>query len=215
MQLDPSISASVNRSAEVSRTPTTRGLAQAGSIVPISQADHPGKSENHRPLHDDPKHAGSEGRRREEGPARRRDSIELRIGSGGELSDTERRIVEKLQARDRAVRARAEAQRTAAGQIYRGGPVYQYTTGPDGKQYAVDAEVQIESGAGRTPAETIERAELAARTALAAPAPTDADRRAAARAQVMAAEAQRAKALEQVENPGGNEQRTRGVDVRG
>jgi len=166
-------------------------------------------------LHDDQKHARSDGRRREEGLARRGDSIELHIGSGGELSGTERRVVEKLQARDRAVRARAEAQRTAAGQIYRGGPVYKYTTGPDGKQYAVDAEVQIESGAGRTPAETIERAQLAARTALAGPAPTDADRRAAARAQLIAAEAQRATALEPVEKPGGAHERTRGVDVRG
>lgn len=215
MHLDPSISASVNRSADAARAVAARALTPVGTSLPISQSDHAGKPENRRSSNDDRQHAKSDGRGRESGPARRGDSIELHIGSGGELSDAERRMVEKLQARDRAVRARAEAQRTAAGQIYRGGPVYQYTTGPDGKQYAVDAEVQIESGAGRTPAETIERAELAARTALAGPAPTDADRRAAARAQVMAAEAQRAKALEPVEKLGGDDQRTRGVDLRG
>lgn len=187
----------------------------AGAVVPAGQPGQAGASSTeHRPS-DNGDHPAGTDRRDRAGVPRREDSIELHIGSGGELSEAERRIVEKLRARDQAVRARAEAQRAAAGQIYRGGPVYQYTTGPDGKQYAVDAQVQIESGEGRSPAETIERAQLAARTALAGPEPTDADRRAAARAQLMAAEAQRAKALPPTEEAVDADRPERRVDLRG
>src|SRR5712692_3393491 len=46
---------------------------------------------------------------------------------------------------DRHVRSHEQAHLAAAGQYARGGPSYQYQTGPDGKQYAIGGEVSIDT----------------------------------------------------------------------
>ncbi len=70
-----------------------------------------------------------------------------------------------------------------------GGATFKYETGPDGKRYAVAGEVQISISEGRTPAETIARAEQVRRAALAPANPSGQDQNVAAQASQMEARA--------------------------
>ncbi len=65
--------------------------------------------------------------------------------SSGELSSDEQKEVQKLQSADREVKAHEEAHITAGGSLVRGGASFSYSRGPDGKDYAVAGEVQIDS----------------------------------------------------------------------
>ncbi|MEM9446315.1 MAG: putative metalloprotease CJM1_0395 family protein [Verrucomicrobiota bacterium] len=99
-------------------------------------------------------------------------SSELRPG---ELSPEEKKLVEKLKQRDREVRAHEQAHVSAAGAYARGGPIYTYQTGPDGKSYAIGGEVRIDTSPESTPEKTLEKARViqAAATAPAEPSPQD------------------------------------------
>jgi hypothetical protein len=107
-----------------------------------------------------------------------------------ELSSEETKQVAELRARDREVRQHEQAHKAAAGQLAQGGPSYTYETGPDGRRYAVGGEVQISLREGRTPEETMRLARQAQAAANAPAEPSSQDRRVAAEAAAMAAEAQ-------------------------
>ncbi len=115
----------------------------------------------------------------------------LRPDDTAELSDREREKVRKLEDRDKDVRAHEQAHVAAAGPLYRGGPTYSYQRGPDGKRYAVGGSVQIDTSEGRTPEETIAKAQQIRRAALAPAEPSSTDRRIAAKASRMESEARR------------------------
>ena len=107
-----------------------------------------------------------------------------------ELSDSERRQVEKLQARDREVRQHEQAHVAAAGSLFRGGPTYEYQTGPDGRKYAVGGNVQIDTSAvPGDPEATIAKAQQIRRAALAPAEPSGQDRAVAAKANRMESDA--------------------------
>ncbi len=106
----------------------------------------------------------------------------------GELTPEERSQVAELQRRDRQVRAHEQAHKAAAGQYVTGGS-FSYQTGPDGRRYAIGGEVSINASGGRTPEETLRKAEQIRRAALAPADPSSQDRRVAAQATAMAAEA--------------------------
>jgi len=77
----------------------------------------------------------------------------------------------------------------AAGGLARGGASYSYETGPDNRRYAVGGEVSIDTSPGKTPQETLQKAQ-AIRAAAQAPAkPSQQDLAVAASAGQMAAEA--------------------------
>lgn len=118
-----------------------------------------------------------------------------------ELSEAERRKLEELRETDARVRRHEEAHRAAAGGLYRGGPNYTYETGPDGKRYAVAGSVQIDTSPGRTPEETVQKAEAIRRAALAPIDPSGTDRAIAAKASRMEEAARRALAREQFAKP--------------
>lgn len=59
------------------------------------------------------------------------------------LSEQELQIVDKLQARDREVRAHEQAHKSVGGQ-YAGAISFTYQSGPDGRRYAVGGEVPID-----------------------------------------------------------------------
>lgn len=107
----------------------------------------------------------------------------------GELTEEEEQQVQELRDRDREVRAHENAHKAAAGGLARGGPVYEYQTGPDGRRYAVGGHVNIAVGEGRTPEETLQNATQARRAALAPAEPSGQDRAVAAQAAQLAAEA--------------------------
>jgi hypothetical protein len=97
--------------------------------------------------------------------------------------------IAKLSKRDQEVRAHEQAH-AAVGGRYTGAPTYTYTSGPDGKRYAVGGEVSIESGAiPNDPEATLRKMEVVLRAALAPAEPSPQDMQVAAQAQVTMAQA--------------------------
>ena len=84
------------------------------------------------------------------------------------------RVLAQLKAADREVRAHEQAH-MAAGAGITGSASYTYKTGPDGKQYAVAGEVPVDTSAGRTPEETLAKAQKIRAAALAPAQPSAQD----------------------------------------
>ena len=106
--------------------------------------------------------------------------------TGRSLTQEELRQVQQLRARDREVRAHEQAHKAAAGPYAKGSPSFEYTTGPDGKRYAVGGEVQIDtSPVAGDPEATVRKAQTLRRAALAPAEPSPQDRRVAAQAAAM------------------------------
>lgn len=116
------------------------------------------------------------------GNGERASQTEDGIGADTELSDDEKQEVQQLKQRDQEVRRHEQAHVAAGGQYVQGGPQYEFTRGPDGRQYATGGEVSIDTSAGRTPEETIQKARVVRRAALAPAEPSAQDRRVAAQA---------------------------------
>ncbi|HQX08217.1 MAG TPA: putative metalloprotease CJM1_0395 family protein [Zoogloea sp.] len=110
-------------------------------------------------------------------------------GNAQGLSEADLRRVEQLKQRDREVRAHEMAHVAAGAGVVTSGASYSFETGPDGRRYAVGGEVGINVSPGRTPEETLSRAEKIRAAALAPADPSGQDRQIAARAASMAAEA--------------------------
>jgi len=98
------------------------------------------------------------------------------------LSREAQQLLQKLQARDKEVKAHEHAHMAAGGAYVRGGPRYTYETGPDGKRYAVGGEVQIDTSPEKDPEATIRKMETVKRAALAPKEPSSQDRMVAAKA---------------------------------
>ena len=114
------------------------------------------------------------------------------ISKKNQLSDQEQKKLEKLKKRDAEVKQHENAHEAAAGQYAVGGPHYNTVTGPDGRQYAIGGEVNIDtSEISGDPEATIRKAETIRRAALAPKDPSSQDRRVAAEASKMEAKARR------------------------
>jgi hypothetical protein len=107
------------------------------------------------------------------------------------LTPDQKAEVERLQKRDAEVRAHEAAHQAAAGAAG-GAASFSYTTGPDGRSYAVGGEVHVQMPAARTPEEAIRNAQRMRAAALAPADPSGQDRAVAADAAAveMAARAQ-------------------------
>lgn len=105
------------------------------------------------------------------------------------LSEEESKELESLKARDREVRDHEQAHLAAAGGLAISGASFSYQRGPDGVNYAIGGEVRIDTSPGRTPEETIRRAQTIRAAALAPAEPSGQDRSVAAQASQMEAEA--------------------------
>lgn len=113
----------------------------------------------------------------------------MRAGGGvTQLSSEQQQEVNRLKAIDRKVRAHEQAH-MAAGSGVTGGASFQFTRGPDGRQYAVGGEVTINVSSGQTPESTIERARIIQTAALAPADPSSQDRAVAAAAAMMESQA--------------------------
>lgn len=97
--------------------------------------------------------------------------------------------IRDLQRRDQVVRQHEMAHLAASGGLALSGASYTYRRGPDGVAYAVGGEVNIDTSPGRTPQETLQRAETVVRAALAPADPSPQDRAVAAKARQMAMQA--------------------------
>jgi hypothetical protein len=112
------------------------------------------------------------------------------------LDPAEARLVDDLAQRDRQVRAHEAAHQAVAGSLG-GAASFTYRTGPDGKSYAVGGEVPIDMSGGRTPEETMARAEQIRAAALAPVDPSAQDLAIAAEASQMETAAQAQLSAEQ------------------
>ena len=94
-----------------------------------------------------------------------------------QITAEEAREVKELAARDQEVREHERAHVMAGGSLVRRGASYQYTTGPDGKRYAVAGEVTIDSSVvSDNPQATITKMQQVRRAALAPAEPSAQDR---------------------------------------
>jgi SprA-related family len=98
------------------------------------------------------------------------------------VDSAEAKEVGRLRARDAEVRAHEQAH-AATGGGYAGAPSYGFERGPDGRNYAVSGEVQIDmSPIANDPEATIRKMQQVKRAALAPQDPSGADRAIAASA---------------------------------
>lgn len=109
--------------------------------------------------------------------------------AGEPLTQAERLQVAELELIDTKVRAHEMAHLAAAGAHATGGVSFQYAKGPDGKRYAVAGEVGIDTGREATPEATISKMQTVRAAALAPADPSPQDRKVAAQASLMIAEA--------------------------
>lgn len=133
--------------------------------------------------------------------------------AAGRLSTAEQAVVDKLAARDRQVRQHEQAHLAAAGGLALSAASFTYQRGPDGANYAVGGEVRIDTSPGRTPEETLRRAETIRAAALAPADPSGQDRAVAAEAASMALEARGEIAQEAEPAPSGGESERRAAAV--
>lgn len=107
-----------------------------------------------------------------------------------QLSGEELKIVQRLAARDREVKAHERAHIAAAAGIA-GAPSFSYVTGPDAQRYAVSGEVRIDtSGDPASPEATITKMEQVKKAALAPSQPSAQDKAVALVAEAKIREAQ-------------------------
>jgi hypothetical protein len=100
-----------------------------------------------------------------------------------ELSSEEILVLSELKQRDREVKAHEQAHVAAGGSYVKGGAKYEYEKGPDGKSYAVEGEVQIDtSKVPGDPEATLRKMQVIRNAALAPASPSAADRKIAAQA---------------------------------
>lgn len=111
-------------------------------------------------------------------------------GADGEPLDQEEvaQLLE-LKKADATVRAHEQAHLAAAGGLAKGGASFVYQKGPDGREYAVAGEVQIDTSRGATPEETIARMTRVRAAALAPANPSSQDRKVARSASAAMSEA--------------------------
>ncbi|WP_428673147.1 putative metalloprotease CJM1_0395 family protein [Roseibium sp.] len=123
-----------------------------------------------------------------------------KAGSEG-LSEAEEKQVDKLEQRDREVKAHEHAHARAGG-AYAGAPSYTFQQGPDGKSYAVGGEVQIDTAKERTPEATVRKMQVVIRAATAPAEPSSQDLKVAQQARAQLAEAQAELRQQKSENTG-------------
>ena len=118
---------------------------------------------------------------------------------GEELTPEEVEQVRLLEREDQRIRRHEQAHVAAGGPHVLGGPTYQYTTGPDGRRYAVSGQVQIDLSEEPQPEQTIAKMQVVRRAALAPADPSAQDRRVAAEASQREAQARVELAVERQE----------------
>ena len=134
------------------------------------------------------------------------DVSEERTLTGQELTDDQRKEVDRLKERDREVRAHEQAHVAAGGQYVRGGIQFEYQTGPDGRRYAVGGEVSIDSSPiPGDPQKTIQKAQQIRRAAMAPAEPSGQDRRVASAPSQMEVKARQELIEQRIEGEDGDE----------
>jgi len=106
-----------------------------------------------------------------------------------ELSEEDQRKVDELAKIHQHVQKHEQAHLAAAGGYARGGAQYEYVSGPDGKRYAVAGHVNMDTSRESEPQDTLQKANVVRKAALAPSDPSASDRQIAAAMSKMAEEA--------------------------
>lgn len=107
-----------------------------------------------------------------------------------DLTEEEEKQVKELKQIDAEVRRHEQAHLAAGGSLVRGGASFSYQRGPDGQQYAVSGEVNIEMApVDGDPEATIQKMQQVKSAALAPAEPSAQDRSVASRASSIEAQA--------------------------
>jgi len=97
-------------------------------------------------------------------------------------------LLRELQKADQSVKAHELAHLAAAGGYAKGGASFSYQRGPDGQNYAIGGEVQVDTGKEATPAATIQKMQIIRQAALAPVDPSPQDQLVAAHATLQISE---------------------------
>lgn len=135
-------------------------------------------------------------------------------GTSTTLTPEALKLIDQLKASDAEVRQHEQAHLAAAGGLAVSGASYTYQRGPNGVNYAIGGEVQIDASPGGTPEETIARAGTIQAAALAPANPSGADRAVAAQAQQMETQARAEQQQSQKETIGTTQQDQAGTSER-
>jgi len=108
--------------------------------------------------------------------------------NGEFLSKSEIALLRELRKADQAVKAHEMAHLSAAGGYAKGGASFSYQRGPDGQNYAIGGEVQVDTGKEATPEATIQKMQIVRQAALAPVDPSPQDQRVAAHATLQISE---------------------------
>jgi hypothetical protein len=114
----------------------------------------------------------------------------LFFGTKQGINSLENNDVKQLKKTDKEVRDHEAAHLQAAGSLATGGASYTLAFGSNGKEYAVAGSVQINTSEGKTPQETMARAQSVKRAALAPASPSSQDYKVANKADIMFEKAQ-------------------------
>jgi hypothetical protein len=111
-------------------------------------------------------------------------------GAGKQLTEEQQKQVAEMAKRDREVHTHEQAHMARGAGSVQGGPKFEYTTGPDGQQYAVGGHVNIDvSPVAGSPQASLQKAQTVQSAALAPEDPSGQDRAVANAAMKMAADA--------------------------
>ena len=124
------------------------------------------------------------------GEERSASTPDARAANDAEQARALQREIERLSARDKEVRAHEQAHMAAGAGLVTRGASYSYVKGPDGRRYATGGEVGIDTSPGKTPQETIDKAQRIRAAALAPAQPSGQDLQVAAQATQMKMQAQ-------------------------
>ncbi|WP_306014808.1 putative metalloprotease CJM1_0395 family protein [Oceanicaulis sp. MMSF_3324] len=180
--------------AGIGATPQTSELrAQASGTIPSSI--DPSLADTARRVISDPVSLSAQARQagaaQDAAPASQsaKSAAAPKSANGDPLTEGEEKQIAELKKRDREVRQHEQAHQAAGGQ-YASAPSYEYQKGPDGQQYAVGGEVQIDaSPIPGDPEATIEKMRIVKAAALAPAEPSGQDRKVAASADAAAQQA--------------------------
>ena len=136
--------------------------------------------------------------------------------NGKPLSSAELGLLVQLQQIDMSVRSHEQAHLATAGSYARSAASFSYARGPDGRNYAVGGEVQIDTSPESRPEQTISKMMVVRSAALAPADPSPQDRQVAAQASVQMVKAsQEISALRVGEAEQGNQKSAGGSETEG
>lgn len=171
--------ADAQRQATTTENRSTPAQAPAGEQSPVaaSQAAQQGQTED-----DSSQSQNQQSQNQSQNLAERRNEERIQ--------QQQLETIRDLARRDREVRSHEQAHQTIGGQ-YAGAMKLDYTTGPDGRRYAVSGEVPIDlSPVPGNPEATRDKAQQVRQAALAPAEPSNQDRAVAAQATLVALQAQ-------------------------